>query len=373
VQAATGNDEPNRSRQGEDPRVEDEAWKLPSPHVAKPEPLFAPFVISLDLHGGGAARKAYSPCSPFASEEPMEKYANALTALGGAAGVGALIDLLMYRSEKKKLKARLEDWWLWFSDVSWNNFGRKEAELSIEILDRWAGSRLWSWKRWRFSLAVAAGLFVVCFAVWALWYVYEYDDSFAVFWSEALEYQLPEADAIPGATITFALSLSVTRLIATIVARLDRGPLFNMCMFTLLLLAHLLLLRIWSPAMHAWEALPVILRLYGMDDYNALAEWWNTLSFQLKSVFNGWELFNLHTEHLLGSTAILWTRALELASNGIRIVFALVFLSSFIFRPLVQEPISRLFYGIIDSDKPFFTMLFAGLGVLVAVEKVLWG
>jgi hypothetical protein len=49
------------------------------------------------------------------------------------------------------------------------------------------------------------------------------------------------------------------------------------------------------------------------------------------------------------------------------------FLSSFIFRPLVQEPISRLFYGIIDSDKPFFTMLFAGLGVLVAVEKVLWG
>ena len=85
----------------------------------------------------------------------MDKLVEALTALGGFAGIGALIDLAMYKSEKVKLKTKLEDWWLRFVDMKWSNFGRKEAELAVQILDRWAGPRLWSWKRWRFALIVS--------------------------------------------------------------------------------------------------------------------------------------------------------------------------------------------------------------------------
>jgi hypothetical protein len=77
----------------------------------------------------------------------MDKWSAALTAIGGLAAVGGLIDLALYRSEKEKLKALLEDWWLRFTDVRWSNFGRVEAELAVQILDRWAGPRLWSWKR----------------------------------------------------------------------------------------------------------------------------------------------------------------------------------------------------------------------------------
>jgi hypothetical protein len=51
-------------------------------------------------------------------------------AIGGFAPIGGLIDLALYKSEKAKLKAKLEDWWLRVVDVKWSIFGRKEAELS---------------------------------------------------------------------------------------------------------------------------------------------------------------------------------------------------------------------------------------------------
>ena len=84
----------------------------------------------------------------------MADWEAALKAIGGATAIGGLIDLGMYKADKEKLKDWLETWWLRFTDVKWSNFGRKEAELAIQILDRWAGARLWSWKRWRFSIVV---------------------------------------------------------------------------------------------------------------------------------------------------------------------------------------------------------------------------
>ena len=85
--------------------------------------------------------------------------------------IGGLIDLDMYKSEKAKLKVKLEDWWLRFNEVKWSNFGRKEAELAVAILDRWAGRRLWSWKRWKFAVLVAGATYVACaIALWAMIY-----------------------------------------------------------------------------------------------------------------------------------------------------------------------------------------------------------
>jgi hypothetical protein len=39
----------------------------------------------------------------------MDNWSAAFTAIGGLAAVGGLIDLALYKSEKEKLKARLED------------------------------------------------------------------------------------------------------------------------------------------------------------------------------------------------------------------------------------------------------------------------
>jgi hypothetical protein len=91
----------------------------------------------------------------------MDNWIAAFKAMGGVTAIGVLIDLAMYRSEKDKLKALLEDWWLRFTDLKWSNFGRAEAELAVQILDRWAGPRLWSLKRWRFSVSVTAIVLVL--------------------------------------------------------------------------------------------------------------------------------------------------------------------------------------------------------------------
>jgi hypothetical protein len=58
----------------------------------------------------------------------MDRWLEALAALGGFAAIGGLIDLAMCKSEKARLKTKLEDWWLRFDDVKQSNFGRKEAE-----------------------------------------------------------------------------------------------------------------------------------------------------------------------------------------------------------------------------------------------------
>lgn len=59
------------------------------------------------------------------------------------------------------------------------------------------------------------------------------------------------------------------------------------------------------------------------------------------------------------------------ASNGLRIGLALVFLGSFVFRPLVQSPVSRVWAGLIESKKPFFTMLLGGVGCVVVFVRAL--
>ena len=83
----------------------------------------------------------------------MDRWPEALTAFGGFAAVGAVIDLAMYKSEKVKLKAKLEDWWLRFTDVKWSNFGRREAELrfrsSTDGQDQTCGQSKDGNSRWR--------------------------------------------------------------------------------------------------------------------------------------------------------------------------------------------------------------------------------
>jgi hypothetical protein len=62
---------------------------------------------------------------------------------------------------------------------------------------------------------------------------------------------------------------------------------------------------------------------------------------------------------------------LDILSNGVRIGFALVFLSSYLFGNLMQPFVGRVWEGMIESKKPFFTSIFGGIGAVFAVTKVL--
>jgi hypothetical protein len=80
--------------------------------------------------------------------------ANALTTIAACAGVGAFIDFWIGRTGEKCARAWLEDWWLRMSYVRLGNFGREEALVAIQGLEKLFGRRLFSIQRLLVSLSV---------------------------------------------------------------------------------------------------------------------------------------------------------------------------------------------------------------------------
>jgi hypothetical protein len=59
------------------------------------------------------------------------------------------------------------------------------------------------------------------------------------------------------------------------------------------------------------------------------------------------------------------------AVNLLRISIAVIFVSSFIFQPLVKRPISLIWLRIVESDKPVFTLVFGGVAsIATAVSQL---
>ena len=326
----------------------------------------------------------------------MDKWLAAASALGGLAAIGGLIDLAMYQAEKDRLKARLEDWWLRFTDVRWSNFGRREAELAIEIIDRRAGPRLWSWQRWRFAAYVSLAVAVLT-AVWvclrALWSDADLDLS--------RDLEVPIGRLALGIFalsifVAFAISLSVTRYVAVLAARVSTTPVRTALSFAVLLVVHVLLLIYWSVFIYGLQAALVVvlmrcLTLLGVEGFAFFSD--GDLAQRIFEVFSSlfwpdqereglkvapvmWSaLFSL--SHTKFTVTIVWLYAFKVAmdivANGLRILLALVFLSSFLLKPLIQAPISRLWYGAMASDRPVFTLLFGTTGAIIGAIQVLAG
>jgi hypothetical protein len=321
----------------------------------------------------------------------MDRWLEALAALGGFAAIGGLIDLAMYKAEKAKLKAKLEDWWLRFTDVRWSNFGRKESELAIQILDQWAGPKLWTRKRWTFSVDVT--LFLLAMAgVWTV---------FRATWN-AVKPDFDEPDRLVLAAYllfcivaSLAFSLSLTRYIARIAAHLSMNALLSALCFALLVVVHILLLLYWVRFVNVLMYLPLYALAFALFEdigrvwfvlssaaRNLVDEVWRGISKgDFDASFREWKLmFQLEyprkasggNPREFSSVVISFLKVeMDLVANGLRVLFAMLFLSSFLFRPLIQEPISRLWYGAMDSGKPVFTTLFGLLGAVVAATRVL--
>ena len=80
--------------------------------------------------------------------------------VGGFAAIGGVIDFLMSKSAKKRLREFLETWWYRFNEVRWRNFGHAEARLAISYFDMFAGRRFFSLKRLKAKVYIL--LFGLC-------------------------------------------------------------------------------------------------------------------------------------------------------------------------------------------------------------------
>jgi hypothetical protein len=311
----------------------------------------------------------------------MPDWEAALKAIGGLTAIGGLIDLAMYKADKKRLQDWLETWWLRFTDVKWSNFGRNEAELAIQILDRWAGPRLWSWKRWRFSLIVpvtAYLLILVAIFVVALLHNVNISSAFRNIDWPYLVY-LPPVYIVPQ-VVTFAGSLSITRFIAAVVVRVGVGGLFGILSFAGLLLVHVLLLLYWGRIVWVLQLIPIESGrlLFSSIESSQPFSLGNELHRFIRFSDRHWDLglwYGLlrqptNRDLLIVFSVVCLNALMEIVANGLRIAFALVFLVSFAFRP-VMEVLAAWWYNLMTSGKPFFTMLFGFVGSLVAVVQII--
>lgn len=341
-------------------------------------------------------------------------------------GVGIAIDFLLLKRGRKRVQDWLETWFLRFSYVRWSNFGKAEAERAIEILDYHAGRRLWSWRRWRFvtivglSMYVAALLWVLLQYVWLTsldgldpWQLGNIEEVWTLVSGAALQavddrgtawFAIGRVGSLLLAIFAFALSISFTRFVSKWVVRLSSSALISAVAFVLLLLLHVFLLVIWSSVMTvAIGTLPglalaigkgVSIDLMARNVSSLVSEVQKFLSEDPEgSILDPWEVFRPLDFNYVSAwlelkvtrpdsvmvrfwnvdAAVLLTfqALLNLIANGLRILFAFLFVGSFALRPLVHAPILRVWEAILESNKPFFTTVFAILGGLFVLGRKL--
>ena len=334
----------------------------------------------------------------------MDELWIAVGKIGGFAALGALIDLAMRKGERKHLKDWLIVWWDRFDSVNWHNFCRKEAQLAIQILDSSVGRHFWSWKRLVIVLAVGAlaSMAATTLSTYSIARALPPNSPAAPSWTHVLEQTISGTAQLAwftGVLCTFALSMSVNRAISSVAASVASRPSRSILVFSALLLLHVLLFIFWtSIVLHVVNLFVLAFAnyLFGSLDakhiYPALLEgvvpWWK--SFTWESHFRGlfvlipgdlqklWEatskgmadslqMIKLWESVARAVTESTFERILGFLAYGMRIAFTLVFLSSYVFRPLIQEPVSRLWAGMIDADKPVFTTLLTIVGVVLAL------
>jgi hypothetical protein len=331
------------------------------------------------------------------SGESMDRYIAALSAIGGLAAVGGFIDFMISRREQERLRDWMTNWWVRFEDVKWSNFGRKESEQALAMLDRLAGARLWSIKRWKFVGITSLGLMLLVAIVLVIGLatpfaespdtpVRSFFDAANNYW-QVTDFNIASVLIAVATCMALGLSISMFRLLAWIVVLLSPSGLIGFLFFAVLLLLQLILLLYWSSAVTELLIVPanLISNILLYDDTYFVTETLRIdIQAALRKVFAppSMRILNLKfevTRYFYWDRLLLQTMspgegwrhqaegfkfATDLASNGLRIGFALVFLSSFVFGSVLKPFISRLWAGIIESKKPIFTMLLGGVATI---------
>ena len=298
----------------------------------------------------------------------LDTFAYSMAAI---AMITAFLEFMLGKPAQKKLRDRLIDWWFWLSEARWHNFGAVEAVVALAVFDRFVGPRFWSWKR------MVASIVIVVFGVFVGLAVEIASDA-AFNWSlpgrwEAMVVQLS------CSTLFLSISFSITRFLTQAVARL--GDRANGFWFVGFLLVQAALFMVW-PAIVSdidWTTSNLVSdAIFGegsVEDKigSAIELWISNIQGYLRFIFAGhFDPFG----HVAPATncggipgcfiasAVTTSEAVvALIGNGLRLLMALLFVSSFVFRPLIQRPLTLLLARIVEAEKPAFTLVFGGLAL----------
>ena len=151
------------------------------------------------------------------------------------AGFGAAIDFWIGKDGQKRVRDRLETWWLEFSYVDIRTFGRSEAVYASRIIRTVFGS-FFSVRRITVSFAVAAFIFAFCASISFMFHNIMGPMALFATWYDVAWYDVIASGL---GLLFFSLSISVTISGAELVAyTMTPYSLVNLSVFLTVMIYH---------------------------------------------------------------------------------------------------------------------------------------
>jgi hypothetical protein len=169
--------------------------------------------------------------------------------------------------------------------------------------------------------------------------------------------------------IGFSVSVSFTKFVAVRMAYLcGIGEMKNFIIFFVMLIVNYAMLVFWLPAIALIKVVIMIIfvMVLYVNNLDAISSVWKQdMIPEIPHIFqeNFLSLYpRMIAQFFLSGEPIdsFAVHALSFFPSLFRFVISIIFVSSFLLRPLVMRPISLVWARIVESEKPVFTLIFGG-------------
>ena len=309
---------------------------------------------------------------------------NVFATIATCTGAGAFVDFYIGKSGQKRVKDWLEIWWYRLSDIPVRAVGQEEALNALRVIDYLFGPKLFSWKRLRsaaifklISLCIYPGIFLV--------------DSILVGIDLSTPFLLIIIYLSALDVVNICLSMSVSRMIIRAAMYSMRGNRYlNIALIVVFICAQILTILYLSKVVIYVTAFGMTMVVTILDDPSVLDQ--GVIAY-LRVIFSvlidNLQLFvsdlnpmdqivglldsltsnpfaiNPSFQNDTSFFQSLWVitslKINPLLINSGRLLLALAFFGSYILVPAWPR-ILTLYARIIESDKPVFTVVGAGIG-----------
>jgi hypothetical protein len=291
-------------------------------------------------------------------------------------GLGAFIDFLIGNAGQAKAKDFLLKWWVRFDDVRWRNFGREEGLFAGRLIEKWFGRRMCSLRRVISTLII----FIVCFVILNLeykilttnpLYFYTKTNLFGNVWAFFIAF------------VGFSVGITFTKFITFRMAyACGIGEMRNSIIFLMMLFINYVVFVTWLPITIAMKNNLTTVIVLLSSDFSASQLIENSVQILL---LIGYIIRDAFIQILTGPLVNILTFSHEISfvllhpvepivphalltmstvPSLFRFSLSIVFLGSFLLRPLVMRPISLVWARVVESEKPVFTLIFGFAGAL---------
>ena len=290
-------------------------------------------------------------------------------------GLGVFIDFALGAEGQRRLKDRMTDLWVRFEDTKWSTFSATEAEFFVDISDRLFGKNLLSMRRLKSCMTIMVAIYALAFfhmlAFESIW-PYERDDP-----ADVMQSFLTLVVDVVLDGISFALSLSLTRIISVAAVSISKRTKLGIIVFSVLVLIHIVLVIFWLPAVSICESLIknwIYFHSVGVNGYSIFLQ---NMEIFIQNIAHisywsiEWPVWGSGSSigKLLFFGAQGGGEYLGLFANFARLLVSISIFIAVAFGRCLRPAASLLWRRIIEDQKGAFTLIFGGIGALASAIK----